>query len=127
MVCHSPAHGARVAPAAAEKLGAIFWENQTPTPSLTSHACPHQPSLPSPGSLCSPAPPRPPAVCRVWDMRTKVQIHCLAGHTDNVAAILAQPADPQVGVVVFPLFSLFSVGGALQGAAHVHACPLPMS
>lgn len=35
-------------------------------------------------------------VCRVWDMRTKVQIHCLSGHTDNVAAVLAQPADPQV-------------------------------
>ena len=42
------------------------------------------------------------AVCRVWDMRTKVQIHALAGHEDNVAAILAQPTDPQVGAWVLP-------------------------
>lgn len=39
----------------------------------------------------------PPAVCRVWDIRTKVQIHCLSGHEDTVASILAMPTDPQVG------------------------------
>ena len=36
-----------------------------------------------------------PAACRVWDIRTKVQVHCLSGHEDTVAAILAMPTDPQ--------------------------------
>ena len=35
------------------------------------------------------------SVCRVWDMRTKVQVHCLSGH-ENVCSILTQPVDPQV-------------------------------
>lgn len=38
------------------------------------------------------------AACRVWDIRTKVQVHCLSGHEDTVAAILALPTDPQVGL-----------------------------
>ncbi len=38
----------------------------------------------------------PSAACRVWDIRTKVQVHCLSGHEDTVAAILAMPTDPQV-------------------------------
>lgn len=45
----------------------------------------------------TPAPPsRSHAVCRVWDIRTKVQVHCLSGHEDTVASILAMPTDPQV-------------------------------
>ena len=36
-------------------------------------------------------------MCRVWDMRTKVQVHCLAGHDDTVASILANPTAPEVG------------------------------
>ena len=36
------------------------------------------------------------SVCRVWDMRTKVQVHCLAGHDDTVASILANPTSPEV-------------------------------
>lgn len=36
------------------------------------------------------------SVCRVWDMRTKLQVHCLSGHTQTVCSILAQPTDPQV-------------------------------
>ncbi len=39
------------------------------------------------------------AACRVWDIRTKVQVHCLSGHEDTVSAILAMPTDPQVGEV----------------------------
>ena len=35
------------------------------------------------------------AVCRVWDMRTKVQVHCLSGHDDTVCSILSQGVDPQ--------------------------------
>ena len=35
------------------------------------------------------------SVCRVWDMRTKVQVHCLTGHDDTVCSILSQPTDPQ--------------------------------
>ena len=37
------------------------------------------------------------ATCRVWDMRTRVQIFALSGHEDTVSAILAQGTDPQVG------------------------------
>ena len=36
------------------------------------------------------------SVCRVWDMRTKVQVHCMAGHDDTVASILANPTSPEV-------------------------------
>lgn len=36
------------------------------------------------------------SVCRVWDMRTKVQVHCLSGHEQTVCSILSQAADPQV-------------------------------
>lgn len=36
------------------------------------------------------------SVCRVWDMRTKVQVHCLSGHDQTVCSILSQATDPQV-------------------------------
>ena len=39
------------------------------------------------------------AVCpprQVWDVRTKQQVHILAGHTNTVVAIGTQDADPQV-------------------------------
>lgn len=36
------------------------------------------------------------SVCRVWDIRTKLQVHCLSGHDNTVASILTQPTDPQV-------------------------------
>lgn len=36
------------------------------------------------------------SVCRVWDMRSKVQVHCLTGHDDTVCSILSQGTDPQV-------------------------------
>lgn len=36
------------------------------------------------------------SACRVWDMRTKVQVHCLTGHDDTVCSILSQATDPQV-------------------------------
>ena len=32
-------------------------------------------------------------------MRTKAQIHCLTGHTNTVADVKTQAADPQVSVV----------------------------
>ena len=38
-------------------------------------------------------------MCRVWDMRTKVQVHCLAGHDDTVASILANPTSPEVSLL----------------------------
>ncbi len=37
------------------------------------------------------------SVCRVWDMRSKVQVHCLSGHDNTVCSILTEPTDPQVG------------------------------
>jgi len=36
------------------------------------------------------------SVCRVWDMRTKVQVHCLSGHDQTVCSILSEAPDPQV-------------------------------
>ena len=36
------------------------------------------------------------ASCRVWDMRTRTQVHILTGHEDAVSSILANGADPQV-------------------------------
>lgn len=36
------------------------------------------------------------SVCRVWDMRSKVQIHCLSGHSATVASILPSATDPQI-------------------------------
>jgi hypothetical protein len=53
--------------------------------------------LPSCPFTPHPAPWSPPAACRVWDIRSKVQVHCLSGHEDTVASILAFPTDPQVG------------------------------
>lgn len=36
------------------------------------------------------------SVCRVWDMRTKLQVHCLTGHQETVCSILTSRTDPQV-------------------------------
>jgi len=36
------------------------------------------------------------ASARVWDMRTKAQIHVLSGHTATVADVKCQESDPQV-------------------------------
>jgi len=36
------------------------------------------------------------ASARVWDMRTKAQIHALTGHTGTVADVKCQESDPQV-------------------------------
>jgi len=36
------------------------------------------------------------SVARVWDMRTKSQIHVLAGHNNTVDSLLSQSTDPQV-------------------------------
>ncbi len=36
------------------------------------------------------------ATARVWDMRTKACVHTLSGHTNTVADIITQAANPQV-------------------------------
>lgn len=36
------------------------------------------------------------ATARVWDMRTKANIHTLTGHTNTVASVITQIPDPQV-------------------------------
>lgn len=33
---------------------------------------------------------------RVWDMRTKANVHTLVGHTNTVASVICQSAEPQV-------------------------------
>lgn len=36
------------------------------------------------------------ATARVWDMRTKANVHTLTGHTDTIASLACQAAEPQV-------------------------------
>jgi pleiotropic regulator 1 len=36
------------------------------------------------------------AVARVWDMRTRHQVHCLRGHDNTVGTILTNAVDPQI-------------------------------
>ena len=56
------------------------------------------------------------SVCRVWDMRSKVQAHVLSGHEDTVCSILSQASDPQVTFgCVMPRW----VGGEM-GASFTH-------
>lgn len=38
------------------------------------------------------------ATARVWDMRTKANVHTLTGHTYTVASVIAQETEPQVRV-----------------------------
>ena len=36
------------------------------------------------------------STARVWDMRTKANVHTLAGHTNTVASVISQATEPQV-------------------------------
>ncbi|KAI3902980.1 hypothetical protein MKX01_042832, partial [Papaver californicum] len=36
------------------------------------------------------------SVCRVWDIRTKMQVFALSGHENTVCSVFARPMDPQV-------------------------------
>lgn len=36
------------------------------------------------------------ATARVWDVRTKANVHTLSGHTDTIASLACQAAEPQV-------------------------------
>ncbi|MED6108049.1 hypothetical protein PIB30_019825, partial [Stylosanthes scabra] len=36
------------------------------------------------------------SVCRVWDIRSKMQIHALSGHDNTVCSVFTRPTDPQV-------------------------------
>lgn len=36
------------------------------------------------------------STARVWDMRTKANVHTLTGHTNTVASVVSQAAEPQV-------------------------------
>lgn len=42
---------------------------------------------------------------RVWDMRTKANVHTLVGHTNTVASVICQSAEPQV--IIFIAFTLY--------------------
>ena len=41
--------------------------------------------------------------CRVWDMRTKANVHTLTGHTNTIASVVCQAAEPQVSLVIVGL------------------------
>jgi pleiotropic regulator 1 len=36
------------------------------------------------------------STARVWDMRTKANIHTLVGHTNTIASVVSQASDPQI-------------------------------
>lgn len=36
------------------------------------------------------------STARVWDMRTKANVHTLVGHTNTVGAVISQAAEPQI-------------------------------
>ena len=36
------------------------------------------------------------ATARVWDMRTKVNIHTLTGHTNTVSSVICSQYEPQI-------------------------------
>ena len=36
------------------------------------------------------------SICKVWDMRTKSNVHTLTGHTSTIANVQCQGAEPQV-------------------------------
>lgn len=36
------------------------------------------------------------STARVWDMRTKANVHTLTGHTNTVASVICQTVEPQV-------------------------------
>ena len=50
------------------------------------------------------------SVCRVWDMRSKVQAHVLSGHDDTVCSILSQASDPQVTIAAAKRCSYGTIG-----------------
>lgn len=35
---------------------------------------------------------------RVWDMRTKANVHTLTGHSNTIASVISQIAEPQVRI-----------------------------
>ena len=45
------------------------------------------------------------STARVWDMRTKANVHTLTGHTNTVASVIAQTAEPQVLEKLFYILS----------------------
>lgn len=47
--------------------------------------------------------------CRVWDMRTKANVHTLTGHTNTIASVVCQAAEPQVSWVIVGLFIIVRV------------------
>ena len=38
------------------------------------------------------------STARVWDMRTKVNIHTLGGHTNTISSVICQATDPQASM-----------------------------
>lgn len=85
------------------------------------------------------------SVARVWDMRTKNQVHVLGGHVSTVSSILTAGVDPQVRVcwqgmryllLVMSYYVPFmhDVSGAFRSCQHdghalhiVDMCQLPFS
>ena len=43
------------------------------------------------------------SVGRMWDMRTKAQIHILDGHQDTIGSIVTQDAEPQIITGLFQI------------------------
>ena len=58
------------------------------------------------------------SVCRVWDIRSKVQVFALSGHTNTVGSVLTQAVDPQVGDWDGLGGGLKGLGGGGRGSQH---------
>lgn len=46
---------------------------------------------------------------QIWDMRTKACVHTLTGHTNTVAEVRCQSAEPQVYVCFSQLLQLIAI------------------
>jgi pleiotropic regulator 1 len=48
------------------------------------------------------------STARVWDMRTKANVHTLVGHTNTVASVICQSLEPQV-IIFYILFLYYLI------------------
>lgn len=46
------------------------------------------------------------ATARVWDMRSKANVHTLSGHTDTIASLACQASEPQVSSLLYFISSV---------------------
>lgn len=51
---------------------------------------------------------------QIWDVRTKASVHTLSGHTNAVATVRCQAAEPQIITgMILPKFTAYSYQNTL--------------